>query len=1127
MQRAQKVKFGSAERKKIRGLPSARVQGVPPVHSPVFSRPKKKIRRRYLVFVFTAVMIPVLVYGLVRSGFVAPIIEREAVLALNQMLPNNLYGKIGDTRVVLDGSIGIGVLLDGFELSDSSSGAELVSIERTTVGVRALPLLRGVPQVSSLSLEGVRIDLPTAGAVPELPEIATLDSGLTVLFDTVRQILARSVLNGSVMAINAGNVTIAGGGLGEDGEILVRTAELKGAGQQRTFEAELLIGGKAMALTGSIEQSAANSVSIRLRGTDIPLPIGRLRTMLSADSRDHEPDAKIESVLSDISINAYDTPSDEPHALSFQLTPADLALKLDDGDFVPLDGTLSFAWEPENEQIVLRNSLVSLGRSSGTLSGAIRDFRGDDIGEKTGRYEFQLLVSRGVSNPEDSPEPPVRFAARSLGSWSPSESSVEITSMEIDSNAGYAEAVGTLNYGAGISTAVFAVSIRDFALPGVKQFWPAPVARGARRWVLSNLAGGRVTEGDFLIAEPLRRRIPGSEERLQGDTEINLAVEGVRFDVAGDIPPVRDAKGHIVYKDKIATITLDSGTAFLPSGRTADASKGTLVIHPENSDGLIMADMDLEVAGQADAIGELISFRPINAQSLRTYEPDDLSGDVDARVTMRFALNGSTQTPPPDWNVDLNVVNAAIATPFEGRQLSELTGRIKMNAERADIDVNGRIDGLPAEISMVQPFGGVPSQRDITLKLSDGDRKRIAPGLEFLISGTTPVKVSSGGDDGAMAVTADLSSAELSLPWIGWAKGSGIGAKSVFDLVLKDSETQISNFSLDGNSFSAIGDITVAKSGLQRARFGKVQLNKTDDLAVTIDRKGTGYSINVEGGSFDARALLRHVRKQLSSSAASDGVPVDLTATISSVTGFGDEDLKNVKVKMRYDGKDVVFLTVSALTKSGFPVMLNLEGAGAQRKISLEALGAGELLRFADIYGQVRGGVLKMALSGRGASRLAGPVNLDDFRIFNEPRLKSLVSTRTGNSKSLNEAIKREIDTSEVKFDRASADISIGPGSLDVETGVVRGPLVGSTFQGTVYDRNNKMRITGTFLPAYGLNSLFADIPILGVLLGNGRDRGLIGVTYLLEGDAKKPEVSVNPLSVIAPGVFRSIFEYR
>ena len=92
---------------------------------------------------------------------------------------------------------------------------------------------------------------------------------------------------------------------------------------------------------------------------------------------------------------------------------------------------------------------------------------------------------------------------------------------------------------------------------------------------------------------------------------------------------------------------------------------------------------------------------------------------------------------------------------------------------------------------------------------------------------------------------------------------------------------------------------------------------------------------------------------------------------------------------------------------------------------------------------------------------------------------------------------------------------------------MLRGPLIGTTFQGTLYDRDNNMDMTGTFMPAYGLNRIFGEIPLFGVLLGNGRDRGLIGVTYRLRGKASKPDLDINPLSVIAPGIFRSIFEYR
>ena len=91
----------------------------------------------------------------------------------------------------------------------------------------------------------------------------------------------------------------------------------------------------------------------------------------------------------------------------------------------------------------------------------------------------------------------------------------------------------------------------------------------------------------------------------------------------------------------------------------------------------------------------------------------------------------------------------------------------------------------------------------------------------------------------------------------------------------------------------------------------------------------------------------------------------------------------------------------------------------------------------------------------------------------------------------------------------------------------MRGPVIGTTFQGTLYDASGNMAITGTFMPAYGLNRLFAEIPIFGQILGNGRDRGLIGITYKVAGDAKSPQVQVNPISAIAPGIFRSIFEFN
>ncbi|MAS04882.1 MAG: hypothetical protein CL534_09385 [Ahrensia sp.] len=1121
MRHVEKVRFGSGAERLLHDMPSNGDRNEPPLRG---GRPGRW-RRRILVAAIFIALLPLLVIGLVKTGVIAPLIENRAIAALNAALPDDLTADIGSSEVVAERFGGIAVNLDKFAVRETLSGRDILEVGRTTIGVKTMSVLRGSPQVEKIALSGVRFAVPAAGGDDggQMPRIASIETGLSRLLDSVNMLFERTTINGLRVDVEIADMTVVGAGQ----DILVRNAVIVARPGQRAIEADVEIEGHHSELVGVLQRSPSGALTARLRVDGVPLAAGRMRTVFSAVTSDHLPGAASDPLLANLSVSARRLRGDNPDQMSISVEPVDYALKLDNGDFVPVSGRFNLDWKPATKVLSLRESTLRIGRSSAIVTGGIRDVAAS-ADAPSPLYEFEALTNDGVSNPADSPERGIKFRAKVSGTFSPTERLIDLSHIEVSSEAGNFEGAGTFDLAEMTPTAIFAISIEDFALAGVKQFWPAPVARAARRWVMSNLAGGRVVKGDFLIAEPLRRRIPGTDRTLEGDTELSLDVEGVRFDVTGNIPPVRDAKGRIEVKGGETIVTLDSGTAYLPSGRTAAASNGTLTIHRPDANDLVHVDLDVFVSGTADALGELISYRPISAQQYRDYEPDELSGLADARVTMQFVLNPREDTPPLEWNVILDLKDAAISTPFEGRMLSEMDGRIVIDRTQADIDVSGKIDGVPANIVMVQPFGGVSqSSRDIVLNLTDDDRKRIASGLDTLVFGTTPVSVKSGEEGEPMAVEADLSRAKLSLPWIGWSKGSGIDAKTSFDLVLSDDETRINEFKLDGPSFSAEGDITVGKDGLQNARFAKVKLNKGDDVAVDVEAKGKGFLVNVTGKSFDARALIRHVRETLKAKEHEEGVPVELNASIGKVTGFGDEYLRDVKVRMQYDGSDVVEVTATAMTRSGFPISVALKGAAAKRTIRGESLDAGEILRFLDIYGQVRGGIMNLSLKAVGEDTLTGTADMTDFRIFDEPRLNALVSSKSDGGASLNEAIRRDIDTREVEFDRASATLTISPYRLDIKDGAIRGPLVGSTFRGTLYDKNDRMRIAGTFMPAYAANSLLPGIPILGLVLGNGRDRALIGVTYLLEGDMKKPKITVNPLSAIAPGVFRSIFEFR
>jgi hypothetical protein len=86
---------------------------------------------------------------------------------------------------------------------------------------------------------------------------------------------------------------------------------------------------------------------------------------------------------------------------------------------------------------------------------------------------------------------------------------------------------------------------------------------------------------------------------------------------------------------------------------------------------------------------------------------------------------------------------------------------------------------------------------------------------------------------------------------------------------------------------------------------------------------------------------------------------------------------------------------------------------------------------------------------------------------------------------------------------------------------------MGATVEGNIDYASNQVRASGTFVPAYGLNNIFGQIPIVGLFLGGGSNEGLIGITYEVVGTPGSPTLRVNPISAVAPGVLRKIFDFN
>ena len=109
-------------------------------------------------------------------------------------------------------------------------------------------------------------------------------------------------------------------------------------------------------------------------------------------------------------------------------------------------------------------------------------------------------------------------------------------------------------------------------------------------------------------------------------------------------------------------------------------------------------------------------------------------------------------------------------------------------------------------------------------------------------------------------------------------------------------------------------------------------------------------------------------------------------------------------------------------------------------------------------------------------------------------------------------------------FAGLTAPFTYGGGRLQLEPGRAFGSSVGMTWRGGLDFGSDTVDVAGTLVPFYAVNRVLGAVPLLGDILTGGEGGGLFAVTYALEGPLDEPDLSVNPLSILAPGFLRGLF---
>jgi hypothetical protein len=672
--------------------------------------------------------------------------------------------------------------------------------------------------------------------------------------------------------------------------------------------------------------------------------------------------------------------------------------------------------------------------------------------------------------------------------------------------------------------------VRDLSADFLKKLWPPIVVPKSRKWVTDNVQSGRITEGAFSVDIPVNGLAEAKRQKVLPNETIDFqfSMADVTSTYFKSLPPLLGAAGHARLQGDRFELVIESGKVVLPSSGTVQVSDTTFKAEKLLTSA-VPAVFALNLSASASDLLELAALPDLNLLKNASFIPPSIGGHAEAEIGISMPLVKDLPRAQVETAAKIKVTDASIKQVIPNVDLSE--GSLLVAFDRNGITAAGpvKINGFPSRISWQRPAG--PDSRataSIDTQLDDKAREKLGIKLGEYLRG--PVKVQAeisgvGEKNASIKVKADLAKAEMFINAISWRRPPTANTTASFTYLAGDEAgRKVENLVVKGQSLSLKGDVFLtADGGLKSAKFSQVWLSDENNFVLTMVPAGEGQAIDISGKSFDARPFIKSIfaKDARPSNRSAPRQNLTVNAAFDRVIANRGEVITGVSASIGVRNSLVANADVEGRFLSERPLAIRVRPNAAGRQLQITSADGGAALRASNLYSKVSGGSLEFSafLANGGNSTIQnGRLVLRDFDVRNEAALADIDSR--GKSK------KSGPRSEGLSFTRLTLPFTTDAKFIRLGDSLLTGIELGASAEGLIRKSDGAIDITGTIIPAYGINAAVGNIPLLGEIFTGGKGQGIFGLTFALSGSMANPKIQYNPISAIAPGIFRKIFEF-
>ena len=608
------------------------------------------------------------------------------------------------------------------------------------------------------------------------------------------------------------------------------------------------------------------------------------------------------------------------------------------------------------------------------------------------------------------------------------------------------------------------------------------------------------------------------ELKIYNDTAIKVEflgnIKDTYFLVSNDLPQFENVSAEINLKDHQLNVNILSGST---AGLNFEKSK-IVVNELDNS---YKATLDINLAGKFSSIKDFKNLKIASLDNVtQNIEKLSFATTANNKIEIEFDkkgnfLNNNIKGKAEISNLDLDLYQTSFSNVLDEKNRKFKNGKLKIEFDRSNLFVSGVIfnqnDVLDFKIN--SDLNKNASKINIISEVNFSNWQKVIKPEYIKGSSKFYIQLNTTKDQMFFESRIDIKKSLINFSPVNFNKFLNDDGQINLKGEIKKNRTTLEKVTVNsGKNNIELLDLDFDEN------FSLISLNSinvnTDksNFRVVSTKKNNINNIEIEGKRLDAKFIIDNLTSSKPSTFISKKFNGLVSAKIDLVDTGTNDNIRDFILTGTISKGKFTKLDASGKfsTNEKIIIKINTNKNGNLATYLLSDRARPFIAGYSFIKGFEKG-KLEFTSEDLSATASKGKIVITDFKIKEIPVLAQILSLAS---------VTGILDTLRgegIRFDNTVIVFENDENFFTFKDFYGTGPAIGFIVEGKINNEDHFASLDGNIIPAYEVNRLISNIPVLGQILTGKSGDGVFGVSFKLKGKDDKYDITINPVRTITP----------